>query len=257
MAAALDSTSYLDKNRGTDAVVRVGRIDPQPGKGLVRLALYIPSAEVFNAPNYDRGDDRGPDSEFNPEEARVTIYIDYETGTVLARQNPSVDTSGEVRVAAPTVGIQQTTDGSVHIVYDAANPFAPPDPTASHTVKGDIVVSPPSGTDDGWSIDGSIGDYPAVEAHHDDPVGRTSVLLQDSADNEGAFGPLLELPSHHDVGDGMGPSYKFRERRHLSGDNYEYLPVLPAPLGETSAPPRITPMAPYGDEYSTQEPALA
>lgn len=251
MAAMLDPHSYQPKNAGTDAVLQVGRITPQPGKGLVRLALYIPSDEVFNVPNYDIGDNRGPNEHFDPEQARVSLYIDYETGTVVARQNPSVDTEGEVRVASPQVLVSQTTTGAVRVEYDAANPFSPPDPTGSHTVKGDIVVTPGGdGTD--WGLDGSIGDYPAFEVYHDDPAGgATTTLDQDAADNEGSLGPLLELPQHHDVGSGPDSDAvkQFGQLgRPISGPYYEYAPRHGVQLGGTSDPTQIDPWPPFGQE---------
>ena len=251
MAAMLDTHSYQGKNAGTDAVLQVGRVTPQPGKGLVRLALYIPSAEVFNFPHYDVGDDRGTDEHFDPEQARVSLYIDYETGTVVARQNPSVDTTGEVRVDTPDVLVSETTTGAVRVEYDAANPFAPPDPTNSHTVKGDVVVTPPSGNGTDWKLDGSIGDYPAFEVYHDDPAGSTTVLDQDSADNEGPAGPLLELPHHHDVG--AGPDSDAVKQfgdlgRPISGPYYEYTPRHGAPLGGVDDPTQVDPRPPFGQE---------
>lgn len=248
-AAMLDATSYQDKNGGTQAVVQVGRITPQPGAGVVRAALYIPSAEVFNVPNYDVGDDRGPDSQFDPEQSRVSLYIDYETGLVIARQNPSVDTEGEVRVQTPSVQVSQTTNGAVRIQYDAENPFAPPDPTNSHTVKGDVVVTPPGIDSGSYRLDGQIGDYPAFEAYHDDPLGRTDVLDTDAADNGGSFGPLLELPSHHDVGAGPDSDYvkQFgRLGRPISGPYYEYQPRSGQQLGTADAPVTVDPWPPFG-----------
>jgi hypothetical protein len=246
-AAMLDATSYLTKNGGTDAVVQVGRITPRPGQGVVRIGLYIPSAEVFNFLAYDLGDNRGPDSQFDPEQTRVTLYVDYENGVVIARQNPSVNTDGEVGVRAPLVGVQELTDGSIRLQYDAENPFAPPDPSSSHTVNGDVSVRPPSVPGGEWHLDGTIGDYPAFEAYQDDPLGRTQALLQDAADNEGRLGPLLELPTHHDIGDGQGPLYRFRTRRALSGPYYEYLETAPFPLGDPSAPTPIPDMPEYND----------
>ncbi|MEP7089420.1 MAG: hypothetical protein ABI776_04865 [Nocardioidaceae bacterium] len=248
-AAALDGTSHIAKDGDTQAVVQVGTITPQPGRGIVRMAFYIPSAEVFNVPDYDLGDNRGPDSQFDPEASRVTVYIDYETGVVVARQNPSVNTEGEVRVKTPSVLVSQTTTGAVRIQYDAENPFAPPDPTNSHTVKGDIVVTPPRVDGDTWRIDGEIGDYPAFEAYHDDTLGRTDVLLTDKADNEGSFGPLLELPSHHALGSGpdSDPVKQFGQLgRPISGPYYEYQARSGQQLGTVDVPVTIDPWQPFG-----------
>ncbi|ADD39763.1 hypothetical protein [Stackebrandtia nassauensis] len=256
LAAALDPTSRLDKNGGKDAVVAVGRITPRPGEGLVRIGLYIPSKEVFNLPNYDLGDNRGMDPNFNPEDARVTLYVDYETGTVLARQNPSVDTSGEVRVATPSVQVQESTNGAVRIQYDASNPFAPPgSDQTGHTVKGDITVSPGQPP----RVDGAIGDYPAFEAYHDSNNGPTTTLVQDRADNEGNFGPLLELPTDHEIGAGRGgPPAQFKEWRHLSGDDWIAHGEAPSTnLGDPGNPPTVTPYKPYGgSEFHPNAPGV-
>lgn len=252
LAAALDPTSRLDKNGGTDAVVAVGQITPQPGKGLVRIGLYIPSDEVFNLPHNDKGDNRGMDPNFNPEDTRVTLYVDYETGTVVARQNPSVDTTGEVRVDTPSVQVQETTNGAVRIQYDAKNPFAPPgSEETGHTVKGDITVSPGYGNT-GPRVDGTIGDYPAFEAYHESNGGPTTTLTQDRADNESKYGPLLELPTDHNIGDGPGgPPAQFKEWRNLSGDNWIQHGEAPkTDLGDPGNPPKVTPYEPYGGSIS-------
>jgi len=260
VAAVLDTTSHQDKNGTTDAILRVGRVTPQPGRGLVRIGLYIPTEDVFNVPNYDLGDDRGPDSGFDPEQTRVTLYVDYETGTVIARQNPSVDSEGNVRVDAPTVHVSETTTGAIRIRYDAENPFAPPDPTGSHTVNGEFVLTPPATDDGDWGLDGEIGDYPSFEAYHDDPIGRTTVIAQDDADMANDFGPLFQLPQHHDVGGGMesDPVKQFGTLgRPISGPYYEYTPAGPGTeLGGTDGPPQITPQTPFGrDESLVGEPA--
>lgn len=251
MAAMLDAQSHQSKNGDADAVLKVGQITPRPGMGLVRIGLYIPSAEVFNVPHYDRGDDRGPDEKFDPEQARVTMYVDYETGTVIARQNPSVDTEGEVRVDSPEVRVSETTNGSVRIEYDASNPFAPPDPTNSHRVHGDVVVSPDA-SGKSVRLDGTIGDYPAFEAYHDAPDGSTSVVAQDAADNEGSFGPLIELPQNHDVGGGPD-SDEVKQfgvlGRPITGNIYEYSPPPPgAELGSVDDPTKVDPHLPFGKE---------
>ncbi|MGH8793587.1 MAG: hypothetical protein ACRDXX_13215 [Stackebrandtia sp.] len=258
LAAALDPTSSTGKN----AVVAVGRITPRPGEGLVRIGLYIPSSEVFNVPNYDKGDNRGMDPNFDPaEDTRVTLYVDYETGTVLARQNPSVDTSGEVRVGTPSVQVQESTNGAVRIQYDAANPFAPPgSDQTGHTVDGDITVSPGVGGEPA-RVDGTIGDYPAFEAYHDTNGGPTQTLVQDRADNEGTLGPLIELPTEHEIGAGRGPSTQFQEWRHLSGEHWQVDPTAPpAPsidLGDPASPPRATPYEPFGgDDIHPEGPGI-
>lgn len=145
-AEALNPYSYDPKYQGTPPSIKVARIEPVPGQGLVRAAAYIPTDEVINFPENDLGDNRAEDPNFDPEHARVVTYVDYENGLIITRQNPSVTTSGEVRVGEPEVHAQQLPDGSVLIQYDAANPFAPPGSgITGHTVNGELVVAPSSG----------------------------------------------------------------------------------------------------------------
>lgn len=107
-ASMLDATSEIGKYDGTDAQVVVGHIRPQPGMGVVRTELYIPVHSVFNfallppSLEYDLGDLRGANPTPTPGDARVELVIDYDNGLIVARQNPSVTESGEVRVDAPT-----------------------------------------------------------------------------------------------------------------------------------------------------------
>ncbi|HZE41118.1 MAG TPA: hypothetical protein VE172_20150 [Stackebrandtia sp.] len=246
LAAALDPTSRLPKNGGTNAVVAVGKITPHPGMGLVKIGLYIPSDEVFNMPHNDKGDNRGMNPNFNPEENRVALYVDYETGTVVARQNPSVDSAGNVKVGTPDVKIQESTTGAVHITYNAVNPFAPNIDGDMHHVKGDVTITPGQPA----KIDGTIGDYPAFEAYQVNNDKPTQVILQDRADNEGSLGPLLELPTHHDIGNGQQSAAQFKAWRPLSGDYWELDPSTPpAPeveLGDPKNPPVAKPYEPFG-----------
>lgn len=239
LAAALDPTSYDGKNGGSDAVIQVGRITPQPGQGLVRVGLFIPIDQVTNVPNMDYGDDRGFDPHFDPEQTRVTMFIDYETGTIVVRQNPSVDTTGDVQVGTPEVSVRQTTAGNLEINYEALNPFAPPGGSMVHTVNGTLYVNPGA---DGPQVGGTIGDYPQFEAYHDAPDGTTTNVVQDQADNMGPMGPLLELPSHHDIGDPGYGSAPFSSWRHLSGEYWErYETSTPTPLGEDTDVPAVPP----------------
>ncbi|WP_260681855.1 hypothetical protein [Gordonia rubripertincta] len=114
-AEALNPNSYDPKYQGVEPGIKVARIEPLPGQGVVRAALYIPAVEVFNAPHYDLGDNRAEAPNFDPEHARVVMYVDYENGLIVTRQNPSVDSTGQVRVGEPEVQAQQRPDGSIMI----------------------------------------------------------------------------------------------------------------------------------------------
>lgn len=219
-AAMLNPESYLEKYEGHDANVSVSTIAPQPGKGVVRLGWYIPAKDVFNVPVNDLGDDRGFDPEFNPEETRVAVYVDYENGLIIARNNPSVTTDGEVEVGTPDIKVQQHPDGRVRIFYDAKNPFAPPGSSyTGHTVHGDIVVSP-----DG--VSGRISDYPSFEGYHDKPGEEPpEVLIQDEADDSilgEETGPLEQLPYMHEIGENGKQNINDFYKDGMDGGRHDY-----------------------------------
>ncbi|AWB91224.1 hypothetical protein C3E78_02740 [Aeromicrobium chenweiae] len=115
-----------------------------------------------------------------------------------------------------------------------------------------MVVSPDG--NGSVRLDGTIGDYPAFEAYQDRPDGSTSILAQDAADNEGRFGPLIELPQNHEVGDGPG-SDNVKQfgvlGRPISGNLYEYSPPPPgAELGPVDDPTDVDPHDPFGRDPS-------
>ncbi|MEZ5150209.1 hypothetical protein [Rhodococcus zopfii] len=208
-AMALDTTSYLDKNQGVRAEVVVGRIEPVPGQGLVRMGLYIPAGEVVNFIHNDLGDDRDEDSAFDPERTRASMYVDYENGVVIARQNPSVGVTGEVAVGAPAVSVQQLPDGSVRLVYEARNALPPlglETLTTFHTVNGDIVLAPGP---EGVGVAAQIGDYPSLEIYQDSGSGGTRQIYIDPADSGSKWGPAGNLPFDHTLGDYRSATKRF------------------------------------------------
>jgi len=250
-AAALDPHSYDEKYNGTPPSIVVGRINPEPGQGIVRTGLFIPRDKVFNIPNDDLGDNRGFDPNFAPEDSRVSLYVDYENGLVIARQNPSVDVEGNVKVATPDVKVQQAPDGAVRIQYDAKNAFAPPGADLSgHVVRGDIVVTPGAGGQPA-SIDGVVGDYPSLEVYQEMPNGTSHTLAQDPADSGNPYGPLTELPFSHEIGSGSSAFEPFESYApqlpggpRYPGDTVPYVPGqidpnTPTDLGPTDKIPDV------------------
>lgn len=250
-AAVLDPHTYDAMFGGTPSQVQVVRIDPVRGQGEVRVSQYIPQRDVtgFPPPTRDLGNNRIDDPRFDPENTKVTTYIDYENGLVVMRQNPSVvqnpdGSSGEVRVAAPRGSVKQLADGSVRIRYDAANPFAPgvakdPDgPMANHTVtvNGDLVFTPGAG---GVRVDGTRTDYPTMEVYQDAPDGSTHTVLIDPAQSGSSLGPALNLPFHHDVGVG-GSAFAPFEVEDWRNPVYDVPAPLPAtPFGPVTDPPAV------------------
>lgn len=250
-AAALDPHSYDDKYEGVPPSIGVGRIDPVPGQGVVKTGLFIPRDEVFNIPRDDLGDARGFDPDFGPEDTRVSLYIDYENGVVIARQNPSVDDAGNVAVLTPDIRVQQASDGAVRIQYDAKNAFAPPgSDLTGHVVQGDIVVSPGLSGQPA-TVDGVVGDYPSLEVYQNMPDGTVRTLAQDAADSGNSLGPLTELPFSHEIGNGPAALEPFESYApqlpggpRYPGDTVPYVPGqidpnTPTPLGPADKVPHV------------------
>ncbi len=208
MAEILDPTSYNEKNAGVPANVVVGRIKPVPGQGVVRTNLFIPQEEVWypdvpgGVSGHNFGDNRGFDPNAGPEDTRVAVYVDYENGVIVTRQNPSVDTAtGEARTGTPTVAAAQRPDGSVYLRYDTADPFSPGGDSLGKlspwSVNGNIVIQP---TADGPVVGGNVTSFPAIEIYRDAPNGVTTTLSQVMPQNIGQEGPLVGLPLHQEIG---------------------------------------------------------
>ncbi|WP_239476535.1 hypothetical protein [Nocardia arizonensis] len=235
-AEALNPNSYDPKYQGVQPNIKVAKIEPVPGQGIVRAAAFIPAAQVFNVPEYDMGDNRSEDPNFDPEHARVVTYVDYENGLIITRQNPSVTTSGEVKVGEPEVAAQQLPNGSVLIQYDAANPFAPPgSDLTGHAVNGELVISPSSGNPGTPRVvaGGEITNYPSMEIYQDNSAGNSRPVLIDAANSGSQWGPLTNLPFFHEVGGGKEMFEPFKA--DFSDTDWER--NKPTPLGSTSKPP--------------------
>ncbi|KWX65975.1 hypothetical protein ASJ79_27135 [Mycobacterium sp. NAZ190054] len=250
-AAALDPHSYAGRYEGRPPSIVVGRIEPVPGQGFIKAGLFIPRDQVFNVPRNDLGDNRGFDTGFQPEDTRVSLYVDYENGLVIARQNPSVDVEGDVAVLTPVVKVQQTPEGAVRIQYEAKNAFAPPGAEVSrHVVAGDVVVTPGIGGQPA-TVDGVIGNYPSLEIYQSMPDGSLHTLAQDAADSGNILGPLTELPFRHEIGNGSAAFEPFASHAPplpgwpwYRGDIAPYIygqidPNTPTDLGPTDEVPNV------------------
>ncbi|HWF28792.1 MAG TPA: hypothetical protein VG327_10525 [Mycobacterium sp.] len=249
-AEALNPNSYDPKYQGVKPEIRVVRIRPVPGQGLVRSSQYIEQRDVTSGPGTrDFGDGRTANPNFDPENARVTTYVDYENGIVVMRQNPSVQLNenggpGAVKVGVPDGRVWQNPDGSVRIQYSAANPFAPdiarhpPGPLANNpiTVNGDLVFTPGA---QGVHVDGTRTDYPSLEVYQDLPNGQSRTVLIDPAQSGSSLGPATNLQSHHEIGSGGLAFRAFTEW------NYQYdVPGNDKPstgFGPETRPPAVPP----------------
>jgi hypothetical protein len=210
-ASALDPHSYDPKNGGVPPNIVVGRIEPMPGQGVVRTNLFIPSRTVVSPqadwpPSHDNlGDDRGFSPTAGAEQSRVAIYVDYENGIIVARQNPSIDEkTGQIRAGAPAVSAVQKTNGTVVIKYSAADPFSPGgEGLAKATtldVNGTLAIEPTAG---GPRAGGDVTNFPAVEIYSDRPGANPTTLVQSwpyFVDDD--LGPLAGLWWHKPIGEG-------------------------------------------------------
>lgn len=253
-AAALDPQTYDPKFKGAKSQIEVVRIRPVPGQGVVRVSQWIEQRDVTSSltGNRDLGNNRGPDQHFDPEDTKVTTYIDYENGLVVLRQNPSVEETptgapGTVKVGTPKGSVTQLANGSVRIKYDAGNPFAPSvtadpkGPFAGHTVtvNGDLVFTPGP---EGVQVNGTRTDYPSLEAYQDLPGGSTRTLLIDPAQSGSSVGPMFNLPFHHDVGPLGGTAFAPFDS---GGWNLHYdVPSVrqPTEFGPVTRPPSVVPL---------------
>lgn len=205
-ADALDPHTYSDKTQGAQSEVVVFPIEPRPGQGVIGTRLYIPSKEVLNLSDdpsrilsgqgspMNLGDDRGTDPYAHAEDSRVSIYVDYENGVVVARQNPTVtsNNSDRPRAAKPEVTVNQSPDGTVNVGYNAVDTFQSDAATMMGVdVEGDIAYAPnPHGE---VQVDGEITEYPSAEIYQYGPEGIPTQLVVHDATMD-VTGPMFGLP---------------------------------------------------------------
>ncbi|MFB7724425.1 hypothetical protein [Nocardia sp. NPDC056100] len=241
-AEVLNPKSYDPKYQNIGPEIKVVRINPVQGQGVVRAAEYIERGDVFNFPSWDRGDGRTNDMNFDPEHARVTTYVDYENGVVVMRQNPSVTNpylgDPEAKVAEPQADVWQAGDGSVRVQYRCKNPFAAPDALDpwDHSVNGDLVFSPGS---DGVSVNGIRTNYPWLEVYQDAPNGASHTVALENAKTGDALGPATNLPDHHNVGFGANAFRPFMEYPWSGGDLPPARDYPGTAAGPVSNPPMV------------------
>ncbi|GAA1899020.1 hypothetical protein [Williamsia serinedens] len=262
MAEALDPHTYDPKYQGALSNVSVARIEPKPGAGVVRTNLYIPSKQVQNVsgnpldwvakqqfPN-NLGDDRGPDVNASAEHSRVSVYVDYERGMVVARQNPTVvkgppadlGTDHSPRAGVPEVSALQSADGTVRIKYFGSDAFQPEVATAGKIgVAGDLTVRP--STTGSAAIDGTVTPYPAIESYNYKDDGTVHTLVQRGATNS-ELGPglgLLRGPNTHigtDLPD-IGPTTHASPQMGYPGTQQTSADDPGIPLGSADHPPKV------------------
>lgn len=256
-AAALDPHSYDPKNGGVPPNIVVGRIKPVPGQGVVRTNLFIPGRAVWDPqvdwpPFHDNlGDNRGFSPTVGPEESRVSIFVDYENGIIVARQNPSVDaTTGQIRAGTPSISAVQQSNGSVLVKYSAADPFSPGGESlakaTSFDVNGTLAIEPSAG---GPRVGGTVTNFPAIEIYSDQPGRATTPLVQSWPFLvDGVGGPAAGLWWHKPIGDAaveLGFNDQFPAPRIPALPHPGHVPpVAPVAPPLVASPPGTYPLGP-------------
>ncbi|BBY46001.1 hypothetical protein MCEL_42960 [Mycolicibacterium celeriflavum] len=83
-----------------------------------------------------------------------------------------------------------------------------------------------------------LTNYPSLEVYQDLPNGSTRTVLIDPAIAGNSTGPMVNLPEHHEVGQGGSAFGPF----DTSGWNPQYDVRVPLPtteLGPTASPPTV------------------
>jgi hypothetical protein len=222
MAAALDPHSYDPKYHGGPPQLVAGRFTPQPGKGVVRSNMFIPTDQVQNLPKdltgitsgrlrpKNFGDNRGPSATADPESSRVSVFVDYDHGLIVVRQNPTSNVDGARGGAAaevPNVHVVQAPDGRMTIDYNAHDAYENPLGTAAGvSVNGRVTLSPyPDGTVD---LRGNTTIYPSMETYQYRDGLRADQLQWNPANSGRALGPGTSLERHHWIGDATIPAVR-------------------------------------------------
>lgn len=222
MAAALDPHSYDPKYHGVAPEIVAGRFTPQPGKGVVRSNMFIPTDQVVNlwkdatdlrlrrfAPQ-NFGDNRGPSANADIDAARVSAFVDYDHGVVVVRQNPTsaVDgLRGGAAAAVPNVHVAQASDGRLTIDYNAHDAYENPIATwGGATVNGRITLDPHA--DGTIGLGGSTTIYPSMETYQYRDGAAPAQLQWTPANSGGSAGPATSLERHHWIGDTSIPAVR-------------------------------------------------
>ncbi|HEU4363543.1 MAG TPA: hypothetical protein VFR27_18840 [Mycobacterium sp.] len=222
MAAALDPVSYQPRNHGVDAEVVAGRFTPQPGRGVVRTNLFIPSEKVQNvAMDFDDlfrgrwfpdnfGDNRGPSAFADMDGSRVSLLLDYDNGVIAVRQNPTGAVDGQrggARAVVPRVNVLEAADGRITVDYNAYDAYENIlGRAAGLTVNGRVTFAPGAGG--GVALGGDTTIYPSMETYQYRAGGQPVQLQWNPANSGSEVGPATSLMRHHWVGDTSIPVVK-------------------------------------------------
>ena len=187
--AVLDRRATLARYAGVAAYTREYRIRPRSGIGLVRTCAFISQRNPgLHAPGardaglQDIGDDRDFNSQFGVGDCRVLIAIDYDTGRVALRQNPSCrdyasycQTPGappDFQVTQSSRVLAGVSVNTVNLHLGFKNPRNPPGfGFAIPKISGDIRLTDVG--DRRIHVGGRVDGFPSFEVYQDTLGGRT------------------------------------------------------------------------------------
>ena len=186
-------------------------IAPHPGLGQVTIALYIPSHRAGMMEwdwAHSTGNGRGPDPRAHPSDSKGWAVVDYETGLVSVRINPSCSGSDAADCQNP---LPTTTDfGDVGYLFQRI-PLVVDDSNRVRIVDGERtkvqfgilnsdkrLVAPrldatfhvTANDDRTVTLDWDRNAFPAMEAYHRYPDGRI-VPLADGEATDAQVGGLI------------------------------------------------------------------
>jgi hypothetical protein len=155
---------------GKQALVSGFRFKPTPGQhGVVKVDIFIGARQAGILGDDDRGDDRGFDANSGPDDNRVTMYLDMDTGLAVVRQNPTLDASQangfeQNHPLADNYQVGQAPDGALAIHYAFQNPHRHPgwNPVDTNpTINGTMLVAPKP--DGAVQVSGDAVGFPSYE----------------------------------------------------------------------------------------------
>lgn len=198
MAQALDMQGDDTGNVDPNSRIVVMHIRPVKGAGLIYGSAFISEHDVFDPHSntmYDHGDGRGFDPNADPSKSRAGMFVDYQNGVVVVRQNASHTDGGQAGVQDPSVGVEQDPSGRVRLHIEASNPLAPQVAQDAHfSVRGDVVIDPHGGRGSA-DANGEVTRFPSWELYQRHDGGHATALLQrHENDLPGGTGPGLGLP---------------------------------------------------------------
>jgi hypothetical protein len=231
MAATLDPHSYLPGTKGAPPNIIVGKIDKVPGAGMVQTNAFIDTATAPAGVLTNAGDNRDFNPAAMPDRSRVTFLIDYENGVVVARQNPSIKhDDGSAKTGSPDISVGQESNGTVHIKFNAADPFTrvlgENTKAVGISVDGDLFFQPTP--DGGVKVGGNTSAYPCWEVNHYATDGTATALLEER--------PVIDNPLTL-----AAPSQTIGDTSVISG--YNVVPDLLGGPADSISPPDDFPSA--------------